>query len=522
MIAPVVVSAPAAGAGPPHGDSMTVDLGNVLNLDCFHNHRRRRLNHRMSASLSLIAAAMLACAATVQAAPAAKPRSCHLPGVEEALRCYSLPVALDAPAGPTLNLHVTVAPAFREAARGDPLFVLAGGPGEAGSDVLPLLATAFRRVRATRDIVFIDQRGTGMSGRLDCPSRPEQETMIEAQLDKEMFDCIAAAKKRPQQPLRAYTTANAARDIEQVRRALGYGKINVWGGSYGTRLGQVYARAFPDSVRTLVLDGVAAPEQIIPAGGRDSQTALDNLFKTCAKNPACNAAYPNLRAEFDALGARVDQGDVVIAMADPRTALPGRVTMSSARFQSTIHSILYSAPDTRRLPYLLHSAYLGHWEPFVARRNLANDFSADGSGAILMHLAVVCAEDMPRLTPALLASDAGVLTRTMIERMPAMCKAIDVPPVAWQEPAMITAPALLFSGALDPVTPPHRAASAATRMRNARHIIVANAGHGVSQLGCTPRLLRTFLDNPDKPLDAKCLDEIPAPSFQLGNAGPQP
>lgn len=472
---------------------------------------------------SFLAVALGACTAvTAHAAATVTPRSCHLPGVEEALRCYDIPVTLDQPGGPTIKLHVTVAPAFREAARADPLFVLAGGPGEAGSDVLPLLSTAFRRVRATRDIVFIDQRGTGLSGRLDCPSRPEQETMIEAQLDQEMFDCIAAAKKRTSQPLSAYTTANAARDIDQVRVALGFDKINVWGGSYGTRLGQVYARAYPGSVRTLVLDGVAAPEQVIPAGGRDSQTALDNLFATCAKDAACNKAYPNLRTEFAAVSARVDKGDVVIDMADPRTAVFGKVTMSNARYLGTIHSILYSAPDTRRLPFLIHSAYLGHWEPFVARRNLANDFSADGSGAILLHLAVVCAEDVPRMTPALLASDAGVLTRTMVQRMPAMCKAIDVPPVAWKEPAAIDAPALLFSGALDPVTPPHRAISAAKRMTHARHIIVTNAGHGVSQLGCTPRLLRTFLDNPDKPLDAKCLDEIPAPSFQLGSAGPQP
>jgi len=482
------------------------------------------LKYRLSVRLSLFAATMLmlVAASAVHAAPAPKMRTCHLPGAEDALRCYSVPVALDAPTGPTLNLHVTVAPAFREAARADPLFVLAGGPGEAGSDVLPLLSTAFRRVRATRDIVFIDQRGTGLSGRLDCPARPEQETMIEAQLDQEMFDCIAAAKKRPGQPLAAYTTANAARDIEQVRLSLGYGKINVWGGSYGTRLGQVYARAYPASARTLVLDGVAAPEQVIPAGGRDSQAALDNLFATCAKDAACKQAYPNLRAEFDAISARVDKGEAVIAMADPRTAQPIKLTMSSARYLGTIHSILYSAPDTRRLPFLIHSAYLGHWEPFVARRNLANDYSADGSNAILLHLAVVCAEDVPRMTPQLLASDAGVLTRTMVERMPAMCKAIDVPPVAWREPALIDTPALLFSGALDPVTPPHRAASAARRMTHARHIVVANAGHGVSQLGCTPRLLRTFLDNPGKPLDAKCLEEIPAPSFQLGSAGPQP
>ena len=102
----------------------------------------------------------------------------------------------------------------------------------------------------------------------------------------------------------AYTTANAARDIEQVRLALGYGKINVWGGSYGTRLGQAYARAFPAKLRALVLDGVAAPDQVIPAGGRDSQAALDALFRQCAAEPACQRAFPPLRAEFDRAGRR--------------------------------------------------------------------------------------------------------------------------------------------------------------------------------------------------------------------------
>jgi pimeloyl-ACP methyl ester carboxylesterase len=472
-------------------------------------------------------AALLALAPAAQAAalpattvPAAQPRTCHLPGSEEALRCLNVPVPLDYAAanGASLKLHVTVAPAFREAARPDPLFVLAGGPGEAGSDVLQLLLTAFRRTRATRDIVFIDQRGTGLSGKLDCESRPGDETLDEAAADGAVRACIAAAKA----PFAAYTTANAARDIEQVRRALGYGKVNVWGGSYGTRLGQAYARAFPGAVRSLVLDGVAAPEQVIPAGGRDSQAALDKLFDQCAADKACHKAYPALRSEFKALADKVDAGAVKLAMSDPRTAQPVTVTMTSARFLGTIHSILYSPVDARRLPFLLHSAYGGRWEPFVARRNLATDFAGEGSNALLLHLAVVCAEDVPRLTPQLLASDAAVLTRPMIERLPALCQAMKVPPVAFTEPATIAAPALLLSGALDPVTPPHRAASAARRMAHAQQFVVANAGHGVSQLGCMPRLLREFLDRPQQPLDAKCLSEIPAPTFQLGSAGPQP
>ena len=209
--------------------------------------RPRRLT---SLLLCLLFAAPLASGAG-SAAGNLQERSCHLPGSEEALRCVKVPAPLDYAAanGAQLPLHVTVAPAFREGARADPLFVLAGGPGQAGSDVLRLLNSALRRVRATRDIVFIDQRGTGLSGKLDCQSGAEQENMTEAQLEAAIRACIAKVKT----PFAAYTTANAAHDIDQVRRALGYQKINLWGGSYGTRLAQAYARLYPGSVRALML-----------------------------------------------------------------------------------------------------------------------------------------------------------------------------------------------------------------------------------------------------------------------------
>jgi pimeloyl-ACP methyl ester carboxylesterase len=470
-------------------------------------------------SLLALLLASSAAAAAPAAAPKVNPRTCHLPGEEEALRCLTVPVPLDyaRPAAGGLKIHVTIAPAFREGARGDPLFVLAGGPGQAGSDVIVLLSAAFKRVRATRDIVFIDQRGTGLSGKLDCESRPEHETMSDAELEAEVARCIGASRA----PFTAYTTANAARDLEQVRRALGYGKVNVWGGSYGTRLGQAYARAFPGSVRSLILDGVAAPDQVIPAGGRDGQAALDKLFDQCAKDAACRKAYPNLRAEFDSLAARADAG-IKLSITNPRTAQPVSFTMTGQRFTGTVHSILYSPADARRLPFLIHSAYQGRWEPFIARQNVSGDFSTESTSAFLLHLAVVCAEDVPRMTPSLMKDDAALLTRALAERLPAMCKTMNVPAVPYAAPTMIEAPALLLSGALDPVTPPRRAEAAARHIRNARQVVVANAGHGVSQLGCAPRLLREFLDRPNAQLDAKCLAEIPAPTFQLGSAGPQP
>lgn len=473
---------------------------------------------------ALLAAAIPAAPALAAAAPVpakAEQRSCHMPGVEDALRCVKLPVALDyaRPASGSLSLQVTVAPALREGARPDPLFVLAGGPGEAGSDVLPLLSTAFRRVRATRDIVFIDQRGTGLSGKLECEAGADDDaTLSDDQIDAAVRKCIAASHA----PFADYTTANAARDIEQVRRALGYGKINVWGGSYGTRLGQVYARMYPSSVRALVLDAVAAPDQVIPAGGRDSQAVLDRLFDQCARDAACHQAYPNLRAEYDGLLAKLDASPIKLSLPDPRTAQQVDTLMTTGRLLGTVHGMLYAPTDARRLPFLVHSAAQGRWQPFVARRNLAADFNADGAPATLLHLAVVCAEDVPRLTPALAASDDSPLTRAINQRLPGLCKTMNVPAVSYAQPARIDVPALLLSGGQDPVTPLHRAEDAARFMTHAQLLTAPNVGHGVSQLGCAPRLLRSFLDHPQDKLDGACLKEIPAPTFQLGSAGPQP
>lgn len=461
----------------------------------------------------------LLCASALAGAATGQGKTCHLPGAEEALRCLTLPVALDyAKPGATLKLHVTVAPAFRESARPDPLFVLAGGPGQAGSDVLVVLNQVFRRARATRDIVFIDQRGTGLSGRLECEKKLPEEELSEAQLEAEAAACIARVK----QPFAAFSTANAARDIEQVRQALGYDRINLWGASYGTRLAQAYARAYPAQVRAVILDGVAAPDQAIPAGGRDGQAALDLLFAQCAADPACHKAFPRLRAQFDALAARVAAGALRLQLADPRTARPVTTTMSSDRFLGTVHNILYSPQDSRRLPFLIDSAYHGRWQPFIARRNAASDFSADGPVSQLMYLAVVCAEDYPRMTPQLLAEDAAPLTAPLLARVSSMCGKMNVAPALAPAPTPIAAPVLMLSGAMDPVTPPRRAEAAARFMTRAQHLVVANAGHGISQLGCTPRLLREFLDKPERPVDGACLKEIPAPTFQLGAAGPQP
>jgi pimeloyl-ACP methyl ester carboxylesterase len=476
---------------------------------------------KTSISWAALALTLAAFPAYAVAAPTQPGRDCHLPGAEETLRCHAIAVPLDPrqPGAQQLQLHVTVAPALRQVAGADPLFVLAGGPGEAGSDVVGALATMFQRVRATRDIVFIDQRGTGLSGKLRCAGNDIDEAAGTAGMMAAFAQCMKTLGK----PLGPYTTANAAHDIERVRLALGYGKVNVFGGSYGTRLGQSYARSYPGSVRALILDGVADPGQVIPAGARAAQQALDGVFQRCARDRACANAFPDLKARFDALLARVDSGAVKLDFAHPRTGARTRLPLTNMRFVSTIHASLYAPRDSQRLPYMIDSAYAGNWGPFIARAFAGSDLSPEGYLALPLYLAVVCAEDMPRLAPAQRDFDErGSFMRGYAARVAALCPLSGVAAAAATPATPIGAPALLLSGALDPVTPPERAASAARAMPKSQHLVVAHAGHGVSQLGCAPRLLREFLDQPARPLEASCLGEIAPAPFQLGPAGPHP
>ncbi len=448
-------------------------------------------------------------------------QSCHLPNYEEPLRCVQVTVPVDYTAadGDTLKLHVTVAPAFREMAKADPLFVLAGGPGQAGSDIVFLVERAFKRVRATRDIVFIDQRGTGKSGKLACDAITDMEEVSEIEQEKLLADCLKGLKA----PLQHYHTANSARDLDEVRKALGYAQVNVWGGSYGTRLGQAYARAFPQSVRALILDSVASPEQILGVWGDDARKSLEAVFAHCEKDAECNKRFPTLAADFRLLADNISAGAVTLDFLHPRTTKPLRFALPYSVFAETVRVMLYSAEMSARLPFVISEASKGNWKPFIAQMYAQSDWSAD-TMATGLTLAIVCAEDMPRLTADVIAAEtaASFLKGQQVVQWPRWCEYNKVPAIAYVEPTPLATPALLLSGALDPVTPPHRAEQAMKSLSNAQHVVAANVGHGLSHLGCGPKLLREFIDAPEQKLDSSCVNEIPLPPFVINVAGPTP
>ena len=397
--------------------------------------------------------------------------------------------------------------------------MLAGGPGQAGSDVVFLLDTAFAKVRATRDVVFIDQRGTGRSGRLDCADDPDALARSDDELQAAALACLQGLGNG----LLPYTTAAAAEDLDRVRSALGYARINLWGGSYGTRLAQVYAQAHPDRVRSLILDGVVDADLVLGANGPEFQAALDALFDRCTNDAECRRAFPALREQLNALLQRLDATNLTVALPHPRSGQPLTAPLSRQRLLQTLRQLLYSTDSAARLPYLIARADAGDWRPLLALQASSIDLSAAPAASALL-LAMTCREDWPRLTAALRAGEAGtdVFGDTALRALDALCGAIALPPAPLPPAQTLDMPALLLSGALDPVTPPARAERARAALPQAQHVIAAHSGHIVSGRGCSPALLRRFLDAPVQPIDAACLAEIALPAFQTSAAGAAP
>lgn len=454
------------------------------------------------------------------AAPSWQP--CHLPGERDALRCATLAVPrdyADASRG-SFDVHVAVARSIRSRAEADPLFVLAGGPGQAGSDIVFLLDTALAKVRASRDIVFIDQRGTGRSGRLACADDADALTLSDSELQASTLACLKGFGT----DLLLHTTAAAVEDLERVREALGYARINLWGASYGSRLAQAYAQRYPTPVRSLILDGVVDADLIIGADGSEFQAALDAVLQRCADDADCRRAFPALRTQLRDVLQRLDAETAVATLAHPRNGQPARVRISRQRLVQTIRYLLYSTRGAAQLPYLIARADAGDWRPLLAIQASSVDLAAAEPAAGVL-LAIACREDWPRLTASqrALETDAEVFGTTGLASLDLLCGALALPPQPAAPPVQTLAPpALLLSGALDPVTPPARGERALRTLPQGQHVVAAYAGHVISGLGCAPALLHRFLDAPLQPIDATCLGEIVVPAFQTSAAGTPP
>ncbi|HEU4429087.1 MAG TPA: alpha/beta fold hydrolase [Myxococcota bacterium] len=290
--------------------------------------------------------------------------ACEAPELAEPARCGVLHVAENPrrPGGRQIPIHVVVVPATERQSRPDPIVMLMGGPGEDAISGSGLYAAQFARLRSDRDLVLIDQRGTGRSAALRCALYSEGDL---ASTLRDLFPVAAISSCVRELSARAdltkYGFARFADDLEQMRRALGYGRWNLFAGSYGTRAAQIYLRAFPQSVRTVYLGSVVPLDLAMPLPlAKAAQEALDGVITACAGDAECHAAFPRLRDEFEQVLARLDSG--------VRVAVPGSnelVTLGRGRVAEWLRSMLYQAHSAASVPWLIHQAHEGNWQPIV-------------------------------------------------------------------------------------------------------------------------------------------------------------
>lgn len=475
---------------------------------------------------------LLVACATGEAADVRQPtiplEDCRLPGGINA-QCGELAVFEDraAATGRQLPLRIVVLPATGSSSvvEDDPLFLLAGGPGQAATEAYPNAVFLFEEINRTRDIVLVDQRGTGEANGFACENMEDEELPADMP-DEEVLglldDCRAALAERAD--LSQYTTDAFVADLDEVRAALDYDRINLYGASYGTRAALTYMRRFPERVRSAVLDAVAGPELILFMHmPRDGQRSLDLLFDRCEADVGCRAAFPDVRAEYDALLTRLEQPQP-ITVADPLTNEPIAFDLTRDRLSQFIFNSLYSAEFQSLLPLSIHHAHeTGDYTPLLIQGLAISEGTGLYPGLLY---AVACSEDAPLID----AEEAEALQLETsfgptAERFQAICANWPRAEIAtdFREPLRSDIPTLLLSGEFDPVTPPEYAEQVAAGLGNSRHLILPGHGHGVIGAGCMPRVVAAFLRTADPSgLDVTCLEELQPPPFFVSFAGPQP
>ena len=479
----------------------------------------KKRQHRGRLVVPLAAALGLWLSAAPAGAAAEPLKPCRVAGIRNEVQCGVVQRALDParPDGPRVAVHYVVVPAMARRKLPDPVFLLAGGPGQSAIALAPGVMALFSRLNNRRDIVFVDQRGTGKSAPLMCEDtrlRPLAEQVDPEKQFTQLLRCRDQLKALPHGDLRFYSTPLAMQDLDAVRRQLGVERINLVGASYGTRAALDYARQFPASLRRSVIDGVAPPDMALPASmSTDGQAAFDALLAACEAEPACSKAHPSLRADWAALLASLPR---TVTVTQPLSGQPETIRFTREMLLGTVRGPLYSPAVSAALPQALGEAARGRFGALVGLGSLQS--TRKGSElAMGMHFSVVCAEDAPRLAQAAdspgrdFGGEGAALYRRVCTEWPRG----EVPP-AFYELRTSDTPVLLLSGGLDPVTPPRHAARVAQQLGpNALQVVVPNAGHGVMGIGCMRDVVHRFIDAAEAKdalaIDTACAKSIPRP-----------
>ena len=451
------------------------------------------------------------------------------PGVSKRYaRCATLEVPLDpeVPEGEQFELFVARIPAQVANPEPDPLLLIAGGPGQSTVDFYMQIRGAFGPVRRNRDIILVDQRGTGRSAEgFQCESPKDIDFQIAGEGDLEALsaECLAGLKHDP----RFFTTSAAVRDLDAVRRELGVDQWNLYGVSYGSRVAQHYLRRYPENVRTVVLDGVVPPTLALgPDMALNAQAALDGIFERCARDLGCAMRFGDMASVFDDLMSRIQDTPVFVATRETATGEVEKTLVTEEYLMGVTRLFSYSDTSAALLPLVIDEAANGRFEMLLAQAELIQG-NLERTLSFPMHNSVICSEDYPFETAETsLGTTDAYLGTSIVDALHTICAQWPqgVVDPDFRDPLVSAHPVLLLSGSNDPATPPQYAEDAiAEGLSGALHLVVPDQGHGMAPIGCVPDLMQEFIETAaTEGLDADCLDRVMATPFFLSAAGPGP
>lgn len=450
--------------------------------------------------------------------------TCYVEGVSDRLNCgfVTVPENPNKPDGKQIQVHYVVLPAVKNVNHEEALLAIAGGPGQSAIDNAAGFDAMLSKVRQQRDILLIDQRGTGRSNLLTCDEGAQSPLSFDddnADTKAETQKCLAKIDADVTQ----YGSLNAIKDFEAVRQHLGYKKLHIYGISYGTRMAQLYMRLYPAHLATVTLDGIVPMQQSVLEIGASIDRGFDLLFKDCQETAACHAQFPELKAEFDQVAASLAKAPVMENVYDPVTGEKTMLTMTRGKFYGSIRMALYQANVRALVPHAIHQAAKHNFQPILGLYSLTIDNAGMAMG---MHASVVCGEDMHRITPAMREqAQHSFMGRTMLEGLEATCEVWKVPAVddSFSEPISSDIPTLLLSGEIDPATPPSWGELAMEKLTNAKHFVAPYATHGVAYQSCANNLIADLVRSGSvKDLDGDCLKKDVRRSFYLNASSVEP
>ncbi len=423
----------------------------------------------------------------------------------------------DDPEGRQIPIKIVIVPAKHRNKMPDPLFLLAGGPGQSISEAYPSMAGSFETIREDRDIILVDQRGTGGSNPLNCPSSNELLFSDEESI-LHITDCLKELGINPA----FYTTRYFVNDLECVRKTLGYDQINLYGASYGTLAAQAYLERFPGRVRSMILDSVAHRGYKIFYDFRQTvPRALEKLFARCQADPDCNTAFPNLRESFFAILERLEIEAVPVRMKHPTSGELVMFDMTPKRFLQSVMPLLYAPETIALLPLTIHAASeFNDFEPLTGQVASVDMGIYHG-----LMFSVICAEDAPFFPPENEWPITGPFDYSSHTAMICrICADWNVPrEVRLPNPIVSHVPVLFLSGDADPVTPPEFAEKAAQFFPDSLHIVVPHMAHGIINRGCVDEIATDFIRSGSaEGLDTSCTEKILPSPFFINLNGPKP